>query len=402
MSRAILSVEILVLFIALNIHSKPFILLIHHMYFFIAQIFKKCSIDRLGKIRRINNFPTGEIKNTFMELFTYFMVIARTSRYKNRRIIGTFKMFRSKEFQRSVMPLIIVNSIVCTGLLEYFVDRTIRIIGFAYVCIKLFIEQIESCRQGMDVLNVPENYSSFLWYQCVIYGFLIFIILALTLAEFFWFSETMLWRSSMFLLFYIDFYPVIIMLITDFTFVFWISMLRTTIDSPQHARVLRMKDNWEDDLSLSTVYGTYKTNENFVKLKRIKQIHLELMKCARIINEAYGLPILISIFTSILDFLFLHYDFESFLNVRDVRRYILTFVISFICRKHWRDSIRDFMMQLIQNRLKFTACGFYDLDHTFMYSAIGSITTYLVILIQVGGEPEVYINNTIYNSTSMT
>lgn len=42
-------------------------------------------------------------------------------------------MFRSKEFQRAVMPLIIMNSIFYIGLLEYFVNRTIRTIGFIYI-----------------------------------------------------------------------------------------------------------------------------------------------------------------------------------------------------------------------------------------------------------------------------
>nr|XP_050845462.1 uncharacterized protein LOC127061973 [Vespula vulgaris] len=164
-------------------------------------------------------------------------------------------------------------------------------------------------------------------------------------------------------------------MVIDFTFVFWIryikikfgqlnavlqNMLTTTIDFPQHKRVLRMKDNWEDDSLLSTIYQMYKGNENLVKLKRIKRIHLELMKCARITNEAYE----IRIFTSISSCV-----------------------------------IRDFTFQLIQNRLTFTAYGFYDLDHTFICSAIGSITTYLLILIQLD-EPKIFFNDTHYNSTS--
>ncbi|XP_047344316.1 uncharacterized protein LOC124946920 [Vespa velutina] len=100
------------------------------------------------------------------------------------------------------------------------------------------------------------------------------------------------------------------------------SMLRTTIDSPQHKRVLRMKDNWEDDSSLSTVYGTYKTNENLIKLKRVKQIHLELMKCARIINDAYGLQIFISIFTSTLYITTLLYNFYAILITNKYNNWI--------------------------------------------------------------------------------
>ncbi|KAL2746812.1 gustatory receptor for sugar taste 43a-like [Vespula maculifrons] len=64
-------------------------------------------------------------------------------------------------------------------------------------------------------------------------------------------------------------------------------------------------------------------------------------------------------------------------------------------------EIRDFMYQLIQNRLKFTVCGFYDLDHTLIYNMIGSIITYLVIFLQIGDRPKAFFNNAIHNSTSM-
>lgn len=55
------------------------------------------------------------------------------SNISNKKIQNSFKMFRSKELQRSVRPLIIANSIVCTGLLEYFIERPIRTIGFVYI-----------------------------------------------------------------------------------------------------------------------------------------------------------------------------------------------------------------------------------------------------------------------------
>nr|KAF7434364.1 hypothetical protein H0235_002555 [Vespula pensylvanica] len=153
-------------------------------------------------------------------------------------------------------------------------------------------------------------------------------------------------------------------------------MLTTNLNSPQHKRMLRMKNNWENESSLSTIYRTYKTNKNLITLKRFKQIHLELIKCARIINETYGLHILISISVSI-------------------------FAISNICETTMTE-IRDFTFQLIQNRLTFTACGFYDLDHTFIYNAISFITTYLVILMQIGDKPKVFFDDTNYNSTSIT
>ncbi|KAL2746810.1 putative gustatory receptor 28b [Vespula maculifrons] len=443
-------------------------------------------------------------------------------------------MFRSKEFQRSVMPLIIINSIFCTGLLEYFANWIIRIIGFAYVIscfvfynisfftlksmlgnyiesleselikiiiicqyfnndfiylivifngltrrklIKLFIEQMEICTRGMDELKVPENYSSLSRYQCIVGVFLSFVILGLYLGEVLSLYEAKLYIDNYLILmiYCVYFNPLIVMTITDFTFLFWIryikikfvqlnavlqSMLTTTIDSPQHKRVLKMKDNWEDDSSLSTHYGTYKAYENLAKLKRVKQIHLELMKCASILNEAYGLQILISIFSSVtyitttfynlyftffinkyhnwIKELYVHFYYILYYGIKvfaltnicqttitERCKYILIFLIFFLyavntgeilyelyepsTSKKFREEvgnnfylylIRDFMYQSIQNRLKFTVCGFYDLDHTLIYSVIGSIITYLVILLQVGDKPKLLFNNAIHNLTS--
>nr|XP_050845459.1 gustatory receptor for sugar taste 43a-like [Vespula vulgaris] len=255
----------------------------------------------------------------------------------------------------------------------------------------------------------------------------------LYVGETLWLSDTKLLskidNSVIIMVYCINFNPVIIMIITDFTFVFWIryikikfvqlnavlqSMLITTIDSPQHKRVFRMKNNWEDDSSLSTHYGTYKAYENLAKLKRIKQIHLELMKCASIANEAYGLQIFISILTSVLFITTALYNAFVTLTTNNYYNCMIqfythsywifycffkVFAITNICQTTITE-IREFMYQLIQNRLKFTACGFYDLDHTLIYNAIGTIITYLVILLQVGDKPKAFFNNAIHNSTS--
>ncbi|KAF7407539.1 hypothetical protein HZH66_002076 [Vespula vulgaris] len=189
------------------------------------------------------------------------------------------------------------------------------------------------------------------------------------------------------------------------------NMLTTTVYSPQHKRVLRM----EDDSSFSTIYRTYKTNEDLVKLKKVKQIHLELIKCARIVNGTYGLQILMSIFSSVICITTLSYNLYTILitNKNNDRlvplcmeifwifHFIMKiFVINNICETTMTE-IRNFTIQLLQNRLTFTACGFFDLDHSLIYSSIGLITTYLIILLQVGDKPRILLNNTNYNSTPM-
>ncbi|XP_043664259.1 uncharacterized protein LOC122627279 [Vespula pensylvanica] len=198
-------------------------------------------------------------------------------------------------------------------------------------------------------------------------------------------------------------------MVIDFTFVFWIryikikfgqlnavlqNMLTTTIDFPQHKRVLRMKDNWEDDSLLSTIYHMYKGNENLVKLKRIKEVHLELIKCARNINDAYGLHILLSITTAFILIITVAYD-AYFLHVTNAGD-ILCELYEPSTSKEFRAEIRHFILQLIQNPLSFTTCGLFYLDYTLIRNVIGTVITYLVILIQIGN---VSIQTFVKNST---
>ncbi|KAF7413833.1 hypothetical protein HZH68_002322 [Vespula germanica] len=315
-------------------------------------------------------------------------------------------MFKSKEFQRSVMPLIIVNSIVCTvyySFLFFAVKDIINIFmnlqatdmlgiitkfsfiqnGFLYGLIifagftrkkwvKMFVEQLEVSTQRIDELNVSKNYSFLFWYQCIAGIILIFVISGYIITNIFWFSDCNLSIDHSL----INFRQLNTVLQ---------SMLTTTIGSPQHKRVLRMKDNWEDDSSLSTIYRTYKTNENLIKLKRIKQIYLELIKCARIINKAYGLQILLSMSSSLINITILLYSLYANILITNISKYILIFLILLYVAntgdilyelyepstsKKFRDEICDIMYQLVQNRLKFTACGFYDIGHTFIYTQI--------------------------------
>ncbi|KAJ9591819.1 hypothetical protein L9F63_001636 [Diploptera punctata] len=49
---------------------------------------------------------------------------------------------------------------------------------------------------------------------------------------------------------------------------------------------------------------------------------------------------------------------------------------------HVREELELFSMQLLHSKVRFTACGFFPLDFTLLYSIVGAVTTYLVILIQ--------------------
>lgn len=68
-------------------------------------------------------------------------------------------MFRLKEFQRSLLPLIIANSIVSTGLLEYFVNQIICMIGFIYIicCLVYYISLFNTFKNTLDIFKSSQT-----------------------------------------------------------------------------------------------------------------------------------------------------------------------------------------------------------------------------------------------------
>ncbi|XP_047344145.1 putative gustatory receptor 28b [Vespa velutina] len=206
-------------------------------------------------------------------------------------------------------------------------------------------------------------------------------------------------------------------------------MLKTTIDSPQHKRILWMR-NRNNNSPLSTIHRTDKPSKDVIIIKKAKEIHLELIKCARNINDAYALHILFSISLVFVLITITAYHVYYYLLTNSYRTqplnsltYLFWFfyfgikiiIVSHICAEtvtehntslhatntgdilcelyepsasnEYRAEIRDFTLQLIQIPLSFTIYGLVDLDYTLIRTVIGTVTIYLVILIQVGNVP---------------
>ncbi|XP_076237926.1 uncharacterized protein LOC143181428 [Calliopsis andreniformis] len=175
-------------------------------------------------------------------------------------------------------------------------------------------------------------------------------------------------------------------------------------------------------------------------MKAAKQIHLELIRTTRLANDAYGLQILITIsisFVLVISLLFTFYktiwlDLTMSIFLKEVLSLLISLFylmlkigsLNFSClkiistatstgdiicdlykpwtTKEFRAEIRDFTLQLVQNPLVLTACGFWNIDHNFLQSVVGTMTTYLVILMQVGGEsraPDQRWNETATSAT---
>ncbi|KAF7413830.1 hypothetical protein HZH68_002319 [Vespula germanica] len=283
--------------------------------------------------------------------------------------------------------------------------------------VKRFTLQLETCIRTMDDLNIPMNLSKCFWQRYYPILFFIFTVISLMAVDYRWLTLLESSYPKTFIFFYLERYPFVELLIVDITFVFWMSqlnellkcMLTTTIHSPQHKRLLCMR-NGRSDSPLSGIHQTDKSKEDIIKIKKAKEIHLELIKCARNINDAYGLHILLSITTAFILIITVAYDaycytlikyyymgfFQYCINLYWI--FYLGFKIIFISHvcAGTVTEIRHFILQLIQNPLSFTTCGLFYLDYTLIRNVIGTVITYLVILIQIGN---VSIQTFVKNST---
>nr|KAF7434355.1 hypothetical protein H0235_002546 [Vespula pensylvanica] len=211
-------------------------------------------------------------------------------------------MSLSAEFRHKIKPLIIMNSIFNTGLMEYFVDIKINTIESSLIKItyrlyfyniylyqigsiifgvfrrkktRRFTLQIETCIRTMDQLNIPMNLPKYFrqqYYYSVLY--IVFVVISMIVIDYKWFISfgSSYWKILIF--FYVIRYPFIVLLVVDITFVFWMrqikfsqlnevlkGMLTTTIHSPQHKRILRMR-NGKNNSPSSDVHRTDKSNKD--------------------------------------------------------------------------------------------------------------------------------------------
>ncbi|XP_017880710.1 putative gustatory receptor 28b [Ceratina calcarata] len=220
-------------------------------------------------------------------------------------------------------------------------------------------------------------------------------------------------------------------------------MLTTTPDSPQHRRVLGLQYDFKNKMFTSFRNESKRgSNASAYIIRTLKQRHLELIKIARMMNTAYGIQIALMMtvsFVSTIALLYMWYrtiwmNYEILVLLSETMPFAYYILFSLwrivyenhvcaktcsealeigdiICELHepsaskeFRTEIQDFTLQLIQNPLIFTGYGFFDLGHAFIQEVLGSITTYLVILIQVGDMSTMFTetgnNNSTENGTS--
>ncbi|XP_015590817.2 putative gustatory receptor 28b [Cephus cinctus] len=268
----------------------------------------------------------------------------------------------------------------------------------------------------MERLGIKDNHWRHLRFQYIQYCILCFNIL-ISSACTVWFMSgiTMTIKLS---LSYGYFYPIIIIHVSDIYFVIFIRYIGTKFEQLNETLSDRLK-------TLSKIDDTeehIQPEENLCNfIKSIRQIHLELIRLSKYLNKVFDVQLLISITISvvfIISWLMNTYNIligTTFDSQTYLRTAGLIDILTFYCfkifiigqtcgatsaaaqktggivfkfynferSKEIRGEIEKFTMQLIQNPASFTAHDFLTLDNAFVFRVAASITTYLIILIQM-------------------
>jgi hypothetical protein len=153
-------------------------------------------------------------------------------------------------------------------------------------------------------------------------------------------------------------------------------------------------------------------------LLKLRKIYYHLYECVRIINFMYGLPVLIHVFRSATGLISGLYDIGKFFDIHAEINYILSVIfwinvllgpvisLTVICDmaasktkdighklqallledtvgSDVMEQLKLFCQQLSNDRIAFTAAGLFDVDLSFLCTFLTTVTTYIVVLIQL-------------------
>ncbi|KAJ9599119.1 hypothetical protein L9F63_010387, partial [Diploptera punctata] len=160
-----------------------------------------------------------------------------------------------------------------------------------------------------------------------------------------------------------------------------------------------------------------RTQMSVLNVRSLAGLHENLCSVIKMINYVYSVPLLLSIILVLFYLIFCVFMFiskvfnnENFKCI-PIHVYVIFFyflskaiiiiyyckicsskanrtgvlvhqVLRFTINEKIREELELFSLQLLHQKVQFTACGFFPLDFTLLYSVVGAVTTYLVILLQ--------------------
>ncbi|XP_024937506.1 uncharacterized protein LOC112493884 [Cephus cinctus] len=213
---------------------------------------------------------------------------------------------------------------------------------------------------------------------------------------------------------YCHFYTVLVTLLVNAEFSYSVRYMTSLFGELNRklTDMLPLRENQEVRVELDV-----STERHHLKVfKTIRRMHLELVRSSLYLNDLYALQNLVMTTTSIImATLFLNEIYNLEINkISEI--YITSITKLFLClpnivivnlsctrtteeahrtgsiinklylsisNEKFHSKIRQFTLQLIDNRLLFKVCGLFNLGRRLFTMIVNSIITYLVILIQV-------------------
>ncbi|XP_043289332.1 uncharacterized protein [Venturia canescens] len=298
---------------------------------------------------------------------------------------------------------------------------------------KTIINRLDVSGKRMEKFGIPDDYRCIYWRQTIlVIAEILYVIYIAMISRSISFATESLWLEvNLIVVFY---YPLIVLTIGDTAFIILVrslslrfrklnemlkKMSTATDDSPQHKRVFE-----------KTILNRHKgdvfekrTNDDATMMRTALKNHFELVTIGYLINETFATQALLSVvFAFYILIAVLHRastlllwstlnenivatEVGSLLSYMIFISYKIISVASAcaqvasecketavvisqlhepLTRKAFRDEISDFLLQMAQYTVKFSACGLFTLDHRLIHGMIGSISTYFIILLQIG------------------
>ncbi|XP_033231710.1 putative gustatory receptor 28b [Belonocnema kinseyi] len=299
--------------------------------------------------------------------------------------------------------------------------------------VKIIIQSIQKVDVLLRKLGILDEYDKMFMKQIFLTAFTVTMITILTIINGYTLFMCAFCSYDIKMIFVMKYnYPVGIMFINDITFISYIRCLRRKFQQlndmlktmsgasplyPQYMKLITAKTRMDKTQSNKL---EHKTNDDTQMIRVAKQAHLALVRICKRVNNIFRLHLLMSMTLASVFIIYFSYNaYTVYLYSHEKNKskeiisslnYLLFFIMkiltvnhicdrtslealktgSIVCELHepatskeFRLEIGDFTLQLIQNPLKFSAFGIVTLDHTFIQDVVGTITTYLVILVQL-------------------
>ncbi|XP_076395790.1 uncharacterized protein LOC105663951 isoform X2 [Megachile rotundata] len=305
--------------------------------------------------------------------------------------------------------------------------------------IRTMIALFKDYDQTLDKIGLPKQYNSIYWFQFYHFGFGTTLVIVYSILPVASIDLPLLQAIFSALFFNFSF---IVVNACNVSFCVWIRYLRLRFeqlngllrcirtkksDMLRKKQIMRMNYDLDNKMFDPFEDEDFRRNKgNAVTMSIVKRSHLELFKIANAASNTYGLQLLMMIATAyfFLTTLFyatyriiwisstanmsmlqvcsqlvvpviilIFFGYQIFITSHNCGKVNSQAIVTgqIICKlygsyacKILRAEIRNFTLQLVQNPLTFTVYGLFTMDRSFLLRVIQSISTYLVILIQVG------------------